>query len=118
MNCMKCSREIDDEQVFCPECLADMEKYPVKPGTVVQLPVRPKPATVRKSSRRRALPSPEEQVRKLKKHIAVLCVLLTLTLAALIAVTGFLLWQMDREDVDVLPGQNYSAEETTDTSEP
>ena len=50
---MKCGREIPVGQVFCDECLEDMEKYPVKPGTAVQLPARPKPAPVKKSFIRR-----------------------------------------------------------------
>jgi hypothetical protein len=56
---MKCGREIDESQVFCTECLDEMERYPVKPGTVVQLPVRPKEIPVRKTTRRRPQLSPE-----------------------------------------------------------
>ena len=40
MNCLKCGREIDAKDVFCPMCLEDMEKYPVKPGTAVHIPAR------------------------------------------------------------------------------
>ena len=35
MSCMKCGKEVSEDQVFCPECLAEMERYPVKPGTPV-----------------------------------------------------------------------------------
>ena len=38
MPCMKCGRKIKDRQVFCEECLAIMDTYPVKPGTPIQLP--------------------------------------------------------------------------------
>lgn len=38
MNCLKCGREIEEGQVFCNDCLVQMAKYPVKPGTAVQLP--------------------------------------------------------------------------------
>lgn len=44
LNCLKCGREIEEGQVFCNDCLVQMAKYPVKPGTAVQLPsvgVRP-----------------------------------------------------------------------------
>lgn len=118
MNCMKCGREIEEEQVFCAECLADMENYPVKPGTVVQLPIHPKAAPTRKGGRRRAQLTPEEQVKQLKKHIVVLRILLSLTLVLLVTAIGFLIWRMDEEDVTILPGQNYSSEETAGDTEP
>ena len=117
MNCMKCGREIDETQVFCPECLAEMEKYPVKPGTVVQLPVRPKEAPVRKNPRRRPQLSQEEQIKQLRKRVWGLRILLALTMVLLITVTGFLIWRMNKEDVTILPGQNYITEETTEPTE-
>ena len=43
MNCMKCGREITLGQVFCKDCLVDMENFPIKPGTPVQLPAEPHP---------------------------------------------------------------------------
>lgn len=112
VKCMKCGREIAAEQVFCPECLADMEKHPIKPGTVVQLPVHLKETPLRKPQRRKSL-TPDEQLRKSKALNRVLAGLLALTLAALLAVTSYLIWRMEEENVDILPGQNYSAEETT-----
>ena len=36
MKCLKCGRETD--QTFCQACREEMEKYPVKPGTIVLLP--------------------------------------------------------------------------------
>lgn len=118
MNCMKCGRESGPEQVFCADCLAEMEKYPVKPGTVVMLPPQPKQTQMRRQPRRRATLSPEEQVKFLKKQVRLLVGLLALALAMLIAVSSFALWRMDEEDVDILPGQNYSSEETTAPDEP
>ena len=50
MYCMKCGREIEDGQAFCGDCLAVMEKYPVKPGTAVILPKRRRDLTVMKRS--------------------------------------------------------------------
>lgn len=112
MKCMKCGREIGSEQVFCPECLAEMEKYPVKPGTVVQLPVQPKETPLRKPQRRRSM-TPEEQLHRVRILNRILAGLLALTLAALMGVTSYLIWRLEEENVDILPGQNYSAEETT-----
>ena len=41
MHCMKCGKEIADDQVFCEACLEVMAKYPVKPDTPVQIYKRP-----------------------------------------------------------------------------
>ena len=30
MGCMKCGKDITDDNVFCADCLQEMEKYPVK----------------------------------------------------------------------------------------
>jgi hypothetical protein len=44
--------------------------------------------------------------------------LLALMMALLIAVAGFLIWRMNKEDVTILPGQNYTPEETISATEP
>ena len=41
MYCMKCGREVDDKQVFCQECLAQMEQEPVDMRTAVKIPRQP-----------------------------------------------------------------------------
>lgn len=84
MNCMKCGRETISEQVFCPDCLAEMAKYPVRPGTVVQLPLRKTQAAPKKQTKKRTV-TPEEQVKQLKKACRILAALLVLVTA--IAVT-------------------------------
>ena len=33
MNCMKCGREIPEQQTFCDVCLEVMSQYPVNPHT-------------------------------------------------------------------------------------
>ena len=114
MQCMKCGREIPVGQVFCDGCLKDMEKYPVKPGTAVQLPPRPKPAAVKKTyARRRPVLSLEEQVKVLKHRVWTLGTALVLALAALICIGLFSLsFVMDQQN-GPLPGQNYSTTEAT-----
>ena len=62
MNCLKCGRETSSEQCFCQDCLLDMEKYPVKPGTVIQLPKRREGSASRKNTKRRSV-SLEDQVK-------------------------------------------------------
>ena len=108
--CVKCGRNAAEDQAFCPECLAEMEKYPVKPGVVVLLPRRDqnqKPP----SRRRHPSVTPEEQIQKLKQHILALWLALILALGA----AGALGWivvtdYMEAKETDLLPGQNYSSE--------
>ena len=85
MKCMKCGREMESDQAFCPDCLLEMEKYPVKPDVHVHLPVRPKVQAARKQALRRKNFSPEEQIRRLKKRVMILTGALIVTLALLFA---------------------------------
>lgn len=113
MNCMKCGREIEPDQVFCRECLELMEKYPVRPDTVIQLPNRTAEQPVKKTHLRRKLSmSAEEQVVWLKKK----CRRLTaaLVVAALLALglgvlSGVTIYELDLQK---LWGQNYTTAET------
>lgn len=114
MNCMKCGREIEAGQVFCSDCLADMEKYPVKPGTVVHIPSRPAESGKRAAGKKRGL-TPEEQLPILKKRNR----LLTIALAAalLLAITLGIVagGAIDRLDVQKLIGKNYTTVVTGET---
>lgn len=105
MFCMKCGREIE-EGVFCQDCLDGMRKYPVKPGTAIQLPKRRESTPVRKILSWRKTLTPEEQIRKLRKSLRTMIVLWIITFllfcAALIPAVSYLM-----ED-HFLPGQNYS----------
>ena len=107
--CLKCGRTCAQDQAFCEICLADMAKYPVRPGVVVLLPPKeaPKPAP----RRRHAPPPAEEQLAKLKKRVVALWLALSLTFAAA-GVLGWLVvaeW-LRQDETGLLPGQNYSAE--------
>ena len=106
MNCMKCGRETPAEQVFCEECLLEMEKYPVKPGTVVFLPTR-KDHTVLKKPTKKRIVSLEEQVRILKKRVRVLITVLLLCVILILAML-YPTVQYLREDHFKL-GQNYTS---------
>ena len=114
MLCMKCGREVDAEQVFCADCLAEMEKYPVKPGTVVTLPQRPAQNPAKKQSGRRhpALPL-EEQVTRLKKRLIATGVALALALAMVAGLCALLVTQYLNGADKLLPGQNYSSATST-----
>lgn len=112
MQCMKCGREIANRQVFCEECLTEMEKYPVKPGTVVQLPPRPKQAPARKNGgHHKAARSQEEQIKRLKRRNWILGGLLAVTLAMLIVLALFTKDYIEENKDKLLPGQNYSVAE-------
>ncbi len=109
MNCMRCGREIRDEQVFCSECLAEMEKCPVRSDTPVRIPRRPEPAahrTVRKKA-----PPEEDQIRSLKKRVRILSWLLAVAVAAIICLTIPAVQQLVESSIQMLPGQNYSSAE-------
>lgn len=111
---MKCGREIPEGKVFCEECLNEMEKYPVKPGTIVQIPAQPPVHEVRKP-RYPKKHTPEEKMHRMRIALRVLLgVTAGLTIALLITI-NLLVKTMTQKDT--LPvGQNYStsqaAEET------
>ncbi|MBQ8834768.1 MAG: zinc ribbon domain-containing protein [Oscillospiraceae bacterium] len=108
MNCMKCGREIEAGQVFCGECLAEMEKYPVKPGIAIQLPKPREIPIYKKAMPRRRAATPEEQIKRLRRVIRIL--------AALLLLCCILIGLMVYPTVSTLlaeskpkPGQNYSS---------
>ena len=112
MNCLKCGREIEESQTFCPKCLELMENYPVKPDIIIKLPRRQDPP-VKKSQPRKKTRSPEEQVQRLKKRsrwqIAIICFLL----AVILCLSVLSIDVIRQLDVQRLLGQNYSTVETT-----
>lgn len=115
MNCLKCGREIEDGQFFCEDCLIGMAKYPVKPGTAVQLPSRSVYAAPKKvHSHRRSKISPEDQLRVMRRRIRVLTILLTVCVILLFALAAPAL-RYFKED-HLLPGQNYSSVITTNAA--
>ena len=114
MNCIKCGRELDSEGVFCAECLAVMERHPVKPGTVVLLPPRRPEQTSKKQPRRRRILTPEEQIRCLKRRNRILTGILVLMLIAA-GLFGYIAQEaLGRLDIQKFWGQNYSS--ITDSS--
>lgn len=114
MVCMRCGREVALSQVFCKECLADMEKHPVKPGTPLQLPVH----TVSQSKRLnyRKPPKPEEVIARQKKTIRRLRISLAVVLVIFGLLLGFLAFALYERKEVFLPGQNYSTAGTTEST--
>ncbi len=114
---MKCGREIQENAVFCPECLADMARYPVKPGTVVLLPTRTAPAAAKKPAKRTL--SPEERIRLLNRRVRRLRASLALAVLFCIGAVVLLLHGLDQDEIaSLLPGQNYSSSVTSESTEP
>ena len=113
MNCMKCGRELAEDQVFCPKCLELMEQHPVKPDVVVKLPSR-RETPPKKNPSRKKVRTPEEQLEQLKRRNRWLTALTCLLLIASL-VLAFLSVDIFRKlDMQRLLGQNYSTVETTD----
>lgn len=116
MKCLKCGRKVEENQVFCTDCLLVMEKYPVKPGTAVILPSRSEPAPVRKAgSRFRPILTQEEQQRSLKRRIRRLTLTLVVMLL-LFAGLAFYTAHLLRSQAQPRRGQNYSSVTTSDSS--
>ena len=107
MYCLKCGKEIWDDQVFCEECLTGMEQEPIPINTPVVIPAQPvqKPAAFR-----RPVINQEEEMKRLQRcnQNLILALVLTFTLAMLLGVLLYdkEIWQA----VDDL-GRNYSVVE-------
>lgn len=105
MKCMRCGTEIASGAVFCEECLADMEKHPVKPGTPINLPRREKQQPAKRNKKR--FYKPEEHISALRRLVVWLMALIIVLILALTATVYMLFHQPDQNDGNRLPGQNY-----------
>ena len=85
MYCLKCGNETQDEKIFCEDCLLLAQRYPIKPGTPIQLPRHNQQK--RTVSQKRTI-SPEEQVDALKKALFRTRLLLFLVTVALAMALG------------------------------
>ena len=115
MDCMKCAKAVSGSNIFCDECLAEMEQYPVKPGTAVLLPNRPTQNIVHKRSARRTK-KPEEQISTLKKWVTFFCVFCSLLIVALTLSILLNLHLLGEKEFSILPGQNYRCVERSDSN--
>ena len=111
MNCMRCGQEIAPGQVFCEDCRAVMDKYPVNPDTPVHLPSRKHTASVKKSTKKRTV-SAEDQIVFLRKRLRFFMVwsLIATILAAALMYPAVQFLLTDHFEV----GQNYSSIITTE----
>lgn len=110
MHCMKCGKDTGGSQVFCGDCLAEMEKYPVKPGTTVYIPSRSR--AVHKNQRHPAPIEPEEQLRRMQGKVRWLSAGLLVTLLALAASAVLIVYLYRQPDNPFTTGQDYSVSDT------
>ena len=106
MQCLRCGRKIEDEEVFCFLCEAVMVKQPVKPNTVVSIPdrnARPRPAPSRKPAR------PEEDTSGLRRTILQLRLWVCMLLTLLVLCAAALTWQELHRESKPAIGQNYTS---------
>ena len=113
MNCMKCGREIADDQVFCPKCMELMAQHPVKPDVVIRLPQRQE-TVIRKTAPRKKVLTKDAQIARLKRRTRWLAVINCLLFAACLLILSLCIDYIRQLDVRNLPGQNYSTIETLD----
>lgn len=106
MHCVKCGRKTEGEQVFCQLCLEDADKYPVKPGTPIQLPHRAPELPVKKKPELK----PEERIARLRRRVRWLTLALAAALLAFALSAAAALWLLEQRDAQAGSriGQNYT----------
>ena len=105
MQCLRCGRDTENEQVFCFTCEALMAKHPVKPNTVVTIPersIRLRTAAPRKPVR------VEEDTDRLHRTILQLRLWVCMLMAALMLCVAALTWQELTRTTKPAIGQNYT----------
>lgn len=106
MECLKCGRETAGNEVFCSECLKEMEKNPVPSNTPVVLHNRaetPRKAVHKKTQKQDVvIDQLHKQIHRLHIWVTVLVILLVAALGAL----GYGAWAMG-DELDL--GSNYSS---------
>lgn len=107
MNCMKCGRETQEDQVFCLECQIDMARHPVKPETVVNLPQRSTELPPKKQPHRWAV-TEEDQIKKLNRRCRVLTILLAVVMVLSLLYVAISTKAVQRLLQENLVGRNYS----------
>lgn len=107
MECLKCGKETEFDHCFCNECMEQMEKYPVKPGTPVQLPQPSARTSPAKERPKKKAASEADQLAKLYHRNQILVVLLLLLVTLCLFVSGLYVRACYRTPTRPT-GQNYS----------
>ena len=117
MKCLKCGRETD--QTFCDQCRAEMDRYPVRPGTIIQLPKDRTAAYQRSGQNWHASVSMDDRLEAQRLTIRRLT-RVVVGLAALVLILSLVISRLLSGSTQPPVGQNYSAvtKSTVDITEP
>ena len=117
MKCLKCGRETD--QTFCDQCRAEMDRYPVRPGTIIQLPKDRTAAYHRSGQNWHASVSMDDRLEAQRLTIRRLT-RVVVGLAALVLILSLVISRLLSGNTQPPVGQNYSAvaKATGDVTEP
>ena len=107
--CLKCGKETAQKAVFCQACTDVMAQYPVKPDSVIHLPLRQPPQEKKPVC---YTENPQaEHIRNLRKLIRWLTAIVAALSILLVLMAGLLLHTLEKnQDIHTI-GKNY----TTDT---
>ena len=112
MSCLRCGRETAENQVFCKLCLEDMEKYPVKPGTTVQIPSQAARDALRKPRAKQS--SLQEEYDKLHHTVRILLLVLAVLLMGFAITAGLLInYTSQPQQESTPPEQNFGTAQTS-----
>ncbi len=105
MTCVKCGREIPEDQSFCEKCLAAMDVHPIPENVAIRLPQRTE-APPRKQPKKRGIPL-EVQVKQLNKLLRIQSIVLILAAILIALMIPITVTHLMEEHYEV--GQNYTA---------
>lgn len=111
MGCLKCGKENKRDQVFCPECLQIMERYPIKPGTAIHLPHRQTGPVEKKSEPIQSI-SDSERIVQLRRIIRWLCATISVVTLLLCLLAALLLHNLTAQSGRPTIGRNYTTANT------
>ena len=100
MPCIKCGRKLEEGQAFCPQCLAEMDQYPIKPGTPVQLPQHSQISPAKPRQKKREI-KPEEQIQQLRSANTWLKLMVAALLAGFVLLAVFLILLLEKGRIDL-----------------
>lgn len=104
MHCLKCGRKIEDQRVFCPGCMEEMEKSPVKHDTVVRLPQRQNtPVSKKRQPIYQPFRKSADQITMLRNRVRWLTAALIIAFLLLLAAAFLVLWLLDWHQYFSLP---------------
>lgn len=107
MNCLKCGKSIEGQQVFCQDCLDIMANCPVKPGTPVYLPHREAFPAEKKAPRSKKR-TPEDRLLQMGRVVRWLMVTVAVLSVLLALVAGMLLHNLTKDFGNRNIGRNYT----------